>query len=145
MGYTIHYLDVLARKPGALAGSRPLQQWRLSGRWTGAHDQLWLALQQRHGSQGGTRQMIELLQLGREHGYDRLRATIEQALRLGVSDAAAVRYLLIAPTLEQATAPLLLPEAGQRAEHYARPLPVISCYDELLSPVADSVVSEALP
>ena len=23
-----HYLDVLERKPGALAGSRPLQQWR---------------------------------------------------------------------------------------------------------------------
>ena len=69
-----HYLDVLARKPGALAGSRPLQQWRLLGRWTAAHDQLWLALQQRHGNSGGTRQMIELLQLGREQGYDRLRS-----------------------------------------------------------------------
>jgi hypothetical protein len=27
-----HYLDVLERKPGALAGSTPLQQWRERGR-----------------------------------------------------------------------------------------------------------------
>src|SRR5438477_9758481 len=28
-----HYLDVLERKPGALAGSSPLKQWRERGRW----------------------------------------------------------------------------------------------------------------
>jgi hypothetical protein len=28
-----HYLDVLERKPGALAGSKPLEQWRRLGRW----------------------------------------------------------------------------------------------------------------
>jgi hypothetical protein len=28
-----HYIDVLERKPGALAGSSPLQQWRERGRW----------------------------------------------------------------------------------------------------------------
>jgi hypothetical protein len=28
-----HYLDVLERKPGALAGSKPLQQWPEQGRW----------------------------------------------------------------------------------------------------------------
>ena len=28
-----HYLDVLERKPGALAGSTPLAQWRAKGRW----------------------------------------------------------------------------------------------------------------
>jgi hypothetical protein len=30
-----HYLDVLERKPGALAGSSPLAQWRQHGRWPG--------------------------------------------------------------------------------------------------------------
>src|SRR2546428_5121071 len=30
-----HYLDVLERKPGALAGSSPLKQWRERGRWPG--------------------------------------------------------------------------------------------------------------
>ena len=28
-----HYLDVLEKKPGAMAGSTPLQQWRQAGRW----------------------------------------------------------------------------------------------------------------
>jgi hypothetical protein len=28
-----HYLDVLEKKPGAMAGSTPLEQWRQAGRW----------------------------------------------------------------------------------------------------------------
>ena len=36
-----HYLDVLERKPGALAGSTPLKQWRERGRWPGSFDRLW--------------------------------------------------------------------------------------------------------
>jgi hypothetical protein len=81
-----HYLDVLAHKPGALAGSRPLWPWRAAGLWTGAYDELWQSLQQRHGQPiqpMGTRLMIEVLQLGRTSGYERLTGAIEQALRLG--------------------------------------------------------------
>ena len=33
-----HYLEVLDRKPGALAGSRPLKQWREQGRWPESYD-----------------------------------------------------------------------------------------------------------
>lgn len=128
-----HYLDVLARKPGAFAGSRPLKQWREEGRWTAAHDKLWDVLKQRYGTQAGTRLMVELLQLGRQHGYERLRKAIEQALSLGVTDVAAVAYLLRAATFDQQTiAPLPLEEV-KRAEHYARPLPEVASYDELLS------------
>src|SRR5271157_2809885 len=36
-----HYLDVLQRKPGALAGSRPLQQCRERGHWPESFDRLW--------------------------------------------------------------------------------------------------------
>ena len=32
-----HYLDVLRKKPGALAGSTPLAQWRLARRWPESH------------------------------------------------------------------------------------------------------------
>jgi len=31
-----HYLDALAKKPGALAGSMALEQWRAQGRWPAA-------------------------------------------------------------------------------------------------------------
>jgi hypothetical protein len=39
-----HYLDVLERKPGALAGSSPLKQWRERGRWPESFDRLWQSL-----------------------------------------------------------------------------------------------------
>ena len=68
-----HYLDVLEHKPGAFAGSKPLEQWRRAGRWPVSYDQFWNGLMQRHGRQDGTRAMIELLQLGRRLGYARLR------------------------------------------------------------------------
>lgn len=128
-----HYLDVLERKPGAFAGSKPLAVWRAEGRWTAAYDHLWLALQHRYGSQAGTRQMIELLQSGRRLGYQCLTRAIEEAISLGVSDAAAVRYLLTASHLHQPLARQLAPEEVRQQQYYARPLPEVVAYDELLS------------
>jgi hypothetical protein len=135
-----HYLDVLSRKPGALAGSKPLQQWRAEGRWSKDYDELWTGLQKRFGAQAGTRLMIELLGLGRQYGYDRLNKAIHQALALGAIDHAAVRYLLVAESLQQQAAPLLEPEEVLRAEYYARPLPPLTSYDGLLSPANEEAV-----
>jgi hypothetical protein len=53
-----HYLTVLERKPGAMAGSTPLAQWRAAGRWPACLDTLWRQLEERHGKSGGTRAMI---------------------------------------------------------------------------------------
>jgi transposase len=89
-----HYLDILARKPGAFAGSVPLQQWRENGRWKAALDQLWESLSERHGKQEGTRKMIELLREGQQYGYGQFVAAVEKALAYGTRDAAAVSYLL---------------------------------------------------
>jgi transposase len=133
-----HYLDVLSRKPGALAGSKPLAQWRAEGRRPPSYDQLWAGLKHRYGDQAGTRLMIELLQLGRQHGYQRLTIAIEQALECGATDAAAVRYFLTAPTLEYDTAAPLDPQEVTRPEHYARPLPEVSAYDQLLRLASDN-------
>lgn len=132
-----HYLDVLARKPGAFAGSKPLAQWRAEGRWTRVFDQLWQKLQLRHGAQDGTRQMIEVLQLGRRVGYQPLSAAITQALDLGAADAGAVRYLLSASMLEAASVPpveLSLADVSspQAGAHFTRPLPQLAAYDTLL-------------
>lgn len=46
-----HYVDVLSHKPGALAGSKPLEQWRQAGRWPACFDSLWDRLRDRHGRQ----------------------------------------------------------------------------------------------
>jgi transposase len=125
-----HYLAVLERKPGALAGSTPLKQWREQGRWPAGFDRLWESLQQRLGKQEGTRAMIELLLLGREQGYDQLEQAIAQALELGCTDAAAVRYLMQASGLAHQPVELLeLPNLAR----YEQPLPCITSYDQLLS------------
>jgi transposase len=127
-----HYLDVLERKPGALAGSTPLQQWRERGRWPESFDRLWQSLRERHGKQAGTREMIELLRLGPPHGWEALKNAVEQALALGCTDAAAVRHLLAAGELTHRERPKQ--ELGT-LERYERPLPVLTDYDGLLGAV----------
>jgi transposase len=124
-----HYLDVLRKKPGALAGSTPLAQWRQAGRWPECFDQLWQALNARHGRQEGTRQMIDLLTLGTAEGWDRLRAAVEQALSFGCQDVAAIRHLLVGSRLSKPAVEAI--EIGALAR-YERPQPVLSGYDQLL-------------
>ncbi|HEX2490982.1 MAG TPA: IS21 family transposase, partial [Blastocatellia bacterium] len=127
-----HYLDVLAVKPGAFAGSRPLDIWRRTGRWTTVHDQIWNGLQQRHGESEGTRMMVELLQLGKRHGYEKLTRSLEEMRALGVSDVAVARYLMTSGELSRETAMPLECGAGRTREFYTRPLPSLSGYDQLL-------------
>ena len=59
-----HYLAVLERKPGAMAGSTPLAQWRAAGRWSTGLDRLWRQLEERRGKSDGTRAMIMLVRAG---------------------------------------------------------------------------------
>jgi transposase len=125
-----HYLDTLERKPGALAGSKPLARWRETGRWPAAYDQLWGALNERHGKSVGTRLMIELLQAGRRLGYARLTAAIETAVALNCMDAAAVRYLLNQVESPKHSLPAL--EIGALSR-YERPLPDLAAYNQLLT------------
>lgn len=125
-----HYREVLEQKPGALAGSTPLKQWRERGRWPAEYDRYWEVLIRRHGKQAGTRQMIELLGLGKKHGYDRLQETVATALANGCGGVAAVRYLLTAEA--SPPPPLECHELGGLAR-YERPLPGVQDYDQLLS------------
>jgi len=125
-----HYLDVLSRKPGALAGSRPLEQQRSAGLWPECFDEIWQSLMKRHGKQAGTKQMIDLLKLTKEHGRDRLREAIETALETGCTDAAAVHHLVHARDLERPACEAM--DIGS-LERYQRPLPVMNEYDQLLS------------
>ena len=60
-----HYLDVLEKKPGALAGSTALEQCRAQGRWPASYDRFWSIASERDGRQAGTRAMIEVLLLSR--------------------------------------------------------------------------------
>ena len=130
-----HYLDVLHRKPGAFAGSKPLSQWRSQGRWPPSFDLLWERLQKRHGEGPGTQQMVELLQLVRPHGEAVLVAAVEEALTLGCNDAASVQYLvkqLTLPHPHASPAEPLPPTLLGDLSRFERPLPEVASYDQLL-------------
>ena len=125
-----HYLDILYRKPGALAGSKPLEQKRQAGLWPPSFDRIWEALIERHGKQSGTRQMIDLLKLSHKHGQPRLQEAIESALSSSCYDSAAVEHLLNAEDLRHARCEAI--DVGA-LERYARPLPAMHEYDQLLT------------
>ena len=109
----------------------PLAQWRLAGRWPESLDRIWRKLGERHGSSGGTREMITLVRAGSASGWARLIAAVEEALRLGVSDAAAVLHILNMPDAEQRKryAIALAEELAQ----FERPMPSMDEYDLLLT------------
>jgi hypothetical protein len=127
-----HYLDVLEKKPGAMRSSTPLQQWRAAGRWPVCMDKLWQQLETRHGRAQGTREMIALVRAGTpDNAWPRLIAAVEEVLRLGVSDTAAVMHILQMPdATERKRYALALAEELQQFE---RPMPVMDEYDALLS------------
>jgi hypothetical protein len=113
-----------------MAGSKPLEQRRQAGLWPPSFDRIWQALMERHGKQNGTRQMIELLKLGPKHGQAKLQQAIESAVASQCYDAAAVQHLLHADELRHSRCEAV--DVGG-LERYARPLPVMQEYDQLLT------------
>jgi hypothetical protein len=108
-----------------------LQQWRQAGRWPECLDRIWNQLEQRLGKSKGTREMITLVRVGSVSGWDRLIAAVEEALRLGVTDAAAVLHIMNMPDAEQRRqyAIALTEELAQ----FERPMPAMDDYDLLLT------------
>lgn len=131
-----HYLGVLEHKPGALAYSKALAQYRQAGLWPESFDQLWTKLKERQGASQGTHEMIRLLAQIPLHGHRQLRAAVEQALRCGSSDASTVLHFL---KPEARAGHNVAPLAG-RGSGYERPLPKLEIYDQLLSARPDAEV-----
>ena len=125
-----HYLEALTKKPGALAGSTPLEQWRAQGRWPASFDRFWEGLKQRRGKQSGTKAMIDVLLLGRQYGYGLLREALEKALDLSCFDVEAVRLLLTAGRSGKREPGEAVEIGALRA--YDRPQPTTRNYDQLL-------------
>ena len=132
-----HYLAVLERKPGAMAGSTPLAQWRAAGRWPACLDTLWRQLEERHGKSAGTRAMITLVRAGLGAGWSRLIGAVDEALHLGVSDEAAVLHLFRLPPAEGRLHPALV--LAEELTSFERPLFVMDNYDLLLADTAEGV------
>jgi transposase len=75
-----HYLEVLARKPGALPGATALAQARAAGAFTGLHQRYWDLARRRLGDAAGTRALIAVLLLYRTLPAAAVTAGITAAL-----------------------------------------------------------------
>jgi transposase len=124
-----HYLELLTRKPGALAGSLALHQERERGAWPACFDELWAALAERYPASEAARQMVDVVMLVREHGPERVELAVRGALTAGAHDGRAVA-VLVAQAERHRAAPLAGLEP-RLAEH-ARPAPDLTDYDALL-------------
>ena len=124
-----HYLGVLERKPGALAHSKALAQYRQAGLWPSSFDRFWEKLMERHSRSEGTRQMIGLLRMIPSYSHQRVRSAVETALACGSSDVATLLHLL-KPEMRAEHAADPLTGSGSAFE---RALPALDIYDQLLA------------
>jgi hypothetical protein len=88
-----HYLELLQRKPGALARSLPLAQARERGEWPACFDELWRRIAERLGSSEAARQIVDVLLLCRDHPAGRVELAVQGALAAGAFDGRAVALL----------------------------------------------------
>jgi transposase len=124
-----HYLEVLARKPGALPGATALAQARAAGTFTTAHQRYWDAARHKHGDAAGTRALIEVLLAHRTLPSTALTAAMTAALGSGITDPQVIVIEARRQATGQAAAVIAI---GALARH-DRPAPALDAYDQLLT------------
>jgi transposase len=129
-----HYLEVLARKPGALAGATALAAARASGAFTPGHQAFWDAARAGLGSDAaGTKALIGVLLLHRALPGEAVEAGMAAARRLRrfEPDLVAVEARR---HLDHARAPAIVPSGLPAAARAGaqRPAPTLAGYDDLL-------------
>lgn len=132
-----HYLEVLTRKPGALAGSSALVTARAAKTFTPTHEAYWKAARAALGDGPGTRALIEALLLHRTLPHAAVLTALDQARATGVFNADAVAVTARRAITEAGTgaAPVPVPAGAPAGALVHRPAPSLAGYDQLLTPV----------
>ena len=126
-----HYLEVLARKPGALPGSLTLAQARAGGAFTQAHERFWTRARRTHGDAAGTRALIEVLLLHRSLPFIAVHAALDTANRVGAADPALVA--IEARRISEGRGPTGSAVERPGLRRFDRDAPVLTVYDGLLA------------
>jgi hypothetical protein len=82
--------------------------------------------------------MITLVRVGSVDGWDRMIAAVEEALRLGVTDAAAVLHILYMPDPEKRRQYAIT--LAEELRQFERPMPVMDDYDLLLTNTTGGII-----
>jgi len=127
-----HYAPLLARKPGALAGSVALAQERERGQWPACFDELWIEIAERTTTTEAAKQMVDVLMPCSELDPERVELAVRGSLTAGAYDGRAVALLARKVERPEATEISPLLEAGL-ARSSAPPPDDLGDYDQLLS------------
>jgi transposase len=130
-----HYLEVLTRKPGALAGSTALAHARGTGAFTPAHQRFWDAARRQLGDGAGTRALVGVLLLHRTLPTQAVLAGLDAAVAIGSFDPDLVAVEARRAMLTGVAPPpvVVLPATANPAAATERPAPSLTGYDQLLS------------
>lgn len=127
----LHYLPLLAQRPGAFEHALPLREWRKT--WPPLYEQLLADLRQRHRAETqAVREFIQILHLHRTHPAELVAQAIAQALAEGVGHQEGVTFCLhrlLDPT------PVVVPldlSHWPRLAAVGSPPPSAAPYDRLL-------------
>ena len=127
-----HYLEILARKPGAMPGSLAVLQAREGGVLTSAHEQFWARARRRFGDAGGTRALIEVLLLGRGLPFPAVHAALEAVNSAGSVDPNLVAIEARRITERRGPTGSSVPSASH-LRRFDRDAPALTVYDGLLA------------
>ena len=130
-----HYLEILARKPGAMPGALATAQAREAGLLTAAHETFWRRARRRLGDAASTRALVEVLLLHRGLPFVAVHAALDVANRVGSVDPALVA--IEARRIAEGRGPTgsVVP-AGGHLRRFDRDAPVLTVYDGLLAGTA---------
>ncbi len=129
-----HYLEILARKPGAMPGALATRQARETGVLTAAHEAFWKRARRKSGDSGGTRALVEVLLLHRGLPFIAVHAALDTANRIGSADPALVAIEARRITEGRGPTGSAVERPGLR--RFDRDAPVLTVYDGLLAGTA---------
>jgi Mu transposase, C-terminal domain len=137
-----HYLEVLTRKPGALAGSTALASARATGAFTPEHQRFWDTARRQLGDGPGTRALVGVLLLHRTLPAEAVALGLAAAVTMSNFDADLVAVEARRATLANtAPRPVRLPPTASQAAALERPAPSLTNYDQLLTPILEGATA----
>jgi transposase len=128
----LHYLPLLAQRPGAFAHAKPLRWWRSS--WPPAYERLLAHLQAEAVDGQAIREFVRILALHQHYPAAAVEAAIEQALVYGCIHADGVELCLRQHLHPEVSPPPLDLTAQPKLLAVAPPAsgPQLHCYEQLL-------------
>ena len=127
----LHYLPLLAERPGAFDYTKPIRRWRET--WPPVYETLLSHLREQWPDGRGVREFVRILNLHREYPAEQIEQAVEQALAYGCPHADGVTLCLHQLTEPE---PILLSldlSAHPELLSVAAEVPDLACYDQLLA------------